>query len=39
VGDPVYAGAVGALKLAMGMPADKWQKIEDVQQTAKLAAA
>lgn len=34
VGDAVYAGAVGALKLAMGMPADKWRRIEDVQHSA-----
>ena len=34
VGDAVFAGAVGALKLAMGMPEDKWRQIEDVQQAA-----
>src|SRR5207249_6821024 len=39
VGDAVYAGAVGALKLAMGMPADKWHQIESVQQNAKIPAA
>jgi rod shape-determining protein MreB len=39
VGDAVFAGAVGALKLAMGMPEEKWQRIEDVQQAAKAAAA
>jgi rod shape-determining protein MreB and related proteins len=38
VNDAVYAGAVGALKLAMGMPAEKWQRIEDVQQNAKTIA-
>ena len=39
VGDAVYAGAVGALKLAMGMPSDKWHHIESVQHNSKLAAA
>ena len=39
VNDPVFAGAVGALKLAMGMPDDKWQCIEEVQQAAKVAVA
>jgi rod shape-determining protein MreB len=29
VGDAVYAGAVGALKLAMGMPTDCWQQLRD----------
>jgi rod shape-determining protein MreB len=28
VGDAVYAGAMGALKLAMGMPADCWESLE-----------
>jgi rod shape-determining protein MreB len=28
VGDAVHAGAVGALKLAMGMPADYWERIK-----------
>jgi rod shape-determining protein MreB len=29
VGDAVYAGAVGALKLAMGLPTDCWQSLHD----------
>lgn len=28
VGDAVYAGAVGALKLAMGMPGECWERIQ-----------
>jgi rod shape-determining protein MreB len=39
VGDAVYAGAVGALKLAMGLPADSWRQLQDVKQSAKLVAA
>ncbi len=34
VGDAVYAGAAGALKLAMGMPADCWEELEAVKATA-----
>jgi rod shape-determining protein MreB len=39
VGDAVYAGAVGALKLAMGLPPDSWKQLQDVKQSAKLVAA
>lgn len=28
VGDAVYAGAVGALKLAMGMPGECWERVQ-----------
>jgi rod shape-determining protein MreB and related proteins len=39
VGDAVYAGAVGALKLAMGMPADCWEQLRAAPpQTAATAA-
>jgi rod shape-determining protein MreB and related proteins len=31
VSDATYAGAVGALKLAMGMPRDHWAKLEKMQ--------
>jgi rod shape-determining protein MreB and related proteins len=37
VPDPVYAGATGALKLAMGMPMDAWEKLQHKQ--VKLAEA
>jgi hypothetical protein len=33
----VYAGATGALKLAMGMPMDAWEKLQHKQ--VKLAEA
>jgi rod shape-determining protein MreB len=39
VGDAVYAGAVGALKLAMGLPAESWKQLQDVKQSAKMVAA
>ncbi len=32
VGDPVYAGAVGALKLAKGMPVECWDQLKQMQQ-------
>ena len=38
VGDAVYAGAVGALKLAMGLPVDSWKRLQDVKQSEKVAA-
>jgi rod shape-determining protein MreB len=39
VGDAVYAGAVGALKLAMGLPTDSWRRLEEAKQMPELAAA
>jgi rod shape-determining protein MreB and related proteins len=39
VGDAVYAGAVGALKLAMGMPTDCWENLRDTSTTKELVAA
>jgi rod shape-determining protein MreB len=32
VGDAVYAGSMGALKLAMGLPVERWQNLQTVQQ-------
>lgn len=37
VGDAVYAGAVGALKLAMNMPDDCWEEMLTQQDVAALA--
>ncbi|MCI0465356.1 MAG: rod shape-determining protein [Gemmataceae bacterium] len=31
VGDAVYAGSMGALKLAMGLPVERWQNLQTVQ--------
>jgi rod shape-determining protein MreB len=40
VGDAVYAGAVGALKLAMGMPTECWHQLRDkTPSTGKVLAA
>jgi rod shape-determining protein MreB len=38
VGDAVYAGAMGALKLAMSMPADCWQQLRQQQEQVFAAA-
>jgi rod shape-determining protein MreB len=37
VGDAVYAGAVGALKLAMGVPADCWSTLRESKPEAAAA--
>jgi rod shape-determining protein MreB len=39
VGDAVYAGAVGALKLALGLPPDSWKQLQDVRHSGRVAAA
>src|SRR5262249_38297091 len=39
VGDAVFAGAAGALKLAMGMPAECWKEIKDTQQPVSASRA
>jgi rod shape-determining protein MreB len=38
VGDAVFAGAVGALKLAMGMPKDCWTSLKDAPAKGKKLA-
>jgi rod shape-determining protein MreB len=39
VNDAVYAGAVGALKLAMGLPAESWKRLQTVRQPGEAALA
>lgn len=39
VGDAVYAGAVGALKLAMSMPDDCWNQLKNTEAEEPVAAA
>jgi hypothetical protein len=39
VNDAVYAGAVGALKLAMGLPAESWKRLQTVRQRGEAALA
>ncbi len=39
VGDAIFAGAVGALKLAMGMPDESWKRLQGVQHASKVAVA
>ena len=38
VGDAAYAGAMGALKLAMSMPINCWEEFQRVQQPVAAAA-
>jgi rod shape-determining protein MreB len=37
VGDAVYAGAVGALKLAMGLPPQSWKQLQGASKSGKVA--